>query len=498
MEARAAGMMEGGMLRRIFGSRGLGVLFTVALPIVPSSVLAALQAGEAVQSVGGVLRRADAALGTDALLAMDAFTWRETALQSWTGQGLSPEQPTRIRTIERRISIDLPGNRLSRSSRMWDGATLLDWCENTWITEGRLRTEDCLTGENTIREGVPVGAWRRALAGLPHLEIRRMLDGGATLTPIDSPAGEECFALADGSTTWCFDRETGLPVSATRGDVDALGRPSTSADRWSEYRRIDGAVIPTAIQRLRPDRTGSEAVALSDVSTALDETDFAQTTRTGPVRIPRGPTEVIPVSDDAWVLCDVVPGSNALLVRGDDGFTLVEAPGGRKGAEEIRRLTVELGGAVVRIVLTHFHTDHLSALSHLKSDRPVEVLVPPGAIDLVTDLLVDRGDFSVRAVQDREPVAPGRRDTSLRLTSGLPHVDELVVPVLAGGDVLYVADLFQRGRAGALPYAHPLTRRLVEFTRGLPRVPMAIWGSHLDAFTVIDLALSVDRGHPGG
>lgn len=60
---------------------------------------------------------------------------------------------------------------------------------------------------------------------------------------------------------------------------------------------------------------------------------------------------------------------NAYLVREQDGFTLVDTnlPGSAKG---ILAAAQKLGMPIMRIVLTHAHSDHASALDQLKAQLP--------------------------------------------------------------------------------------------------------------------------------
>src|SRR5262245_62673186 len=79
---------------------------------------------------------------------------------------------------------------------------------------------------------------------------------------------------------------------------------------------------------------------------------------------------------------------NAYLVREDDGFTLIDTGLGR-GAEAFISAGREAGAPIVRIALTHAHSDHagaVDALRHLLGDTTT----------------IHLGDQDARGVEDRK------------------------------------------------------------------------------------------------
>src|SRR5215467_830381 len=85
---------------------------------------------------------------------------------------------------------------------------------------------------------------------------------------------------------------------------------------------------------------------------------------------------------------------NAYLVREDDGFTLIDTGLGR-GAEAFVAAAHEAGAPIVRIALTHAHSDHA------------------GAVDALRQLLGDTatiylGDQDARVLEG-EPIITGKR-----------------------------------------------------------------------------------------
>jgi glyoxylase-like metal-dependent hydrolase (beta-lactamase superfamily II) len=68
---------------------------------------------------------------------------------------------------------------------------------------------------------------------------------------------------------------------------------------------------------------------------------------------------------------------NAYLVRDDDGFTLVDTTLSG-AADDLIAAASDAGGEIVRIALTHGHTDHIGSLDALKQQLGdgVQVLIP--------------------------------------------------------------------------------------------------------------------------
>lgn len=98
---------------------------------------------------------------------------------------------------------------------------------------------------------------------------------------------------------------------------------------------------------------------------------------------------------------------NAYLVREDDGFTLIDTGLGR-GAKAFVAAARDAGAPIVRIALTHAHSDHA------------------GAVDALRRLLGDAatvylGDLDARVV-DGEPVITGKRRGSWAKLSTKPDV----------------------------------------------------------------------------
>src|SRR5258706_5514832 len=82
---------------------------------------------------------------------------------------------------------------------------------------------------------------------------------------------------------------------------------------------------------------------------------------------------------------------NCYLVGEDDGFTLIDTGIGGT-AKEILAAAKDLGRPIVRIVLTHAHSDHAGSLDELHEALPgAEVIVPQRSVRLLA------GDYGLEA-----------------------------------------------------------------------------------------------------
>lgn len=144
---------------------------------------------------------------------------------------------------------------------------------------------------------------------------------------------------------------------------------------------------------------------------------------------------------------------NAYLLPGDDGWTVVDTGVGLEDAKARWAAELEqVDGPVVRVVVTHFHPDHVGAARDLHELTGAEVL--QGALDLaqcqrvwgdedwgpvvadwfhrhgtppdVTRELLEQGTFwqsFVRHVPDATPLEPGERVGGWELVAAPGHAD---------------------------------------------------------------------------
>lgn len=159
---------------------------------------------------------------------------------------------------------------------------------------------------------------------------------------------------------------------------------------------------------------------------------------------------------------------NAYLLPGDDGWTVVDTGVGLHDAKE--RWAAELDqieGSVVRVVVTHFHPDHVGAARDLRELTGAEVL--QGSLDLeqcrqvwgstdwldvlaewfhrhgtpgeITRELLEQGTLwepFIRFVPDATPLEPGDEVAGWKLVAAPGHADGQLV--LHRDGILVAAD----------------------------------------------------------
>jgi glyoxylase-like metal-dependent hydrolase (beta-lactamase superfamily II) len=136
---------------------------------------------------------------------------------------------------------------------------------------------------------------------------------------------------------------------------------------------------------------------------------------------------------------------NCYLVREDDGFTLIDAalPG---SSHRILAAARMLGAPIVRIALTHAHSDHVGSLDALRAALPgVEILVPEREARFLS------GDMRLRAHEPAVKLRGGWQVCTTRPTRLLlpgDRVGALTVIAAPGHTPGHVA--FLDGRDGSL------------------------------------------------
>jgi len=143
---------------------------------------------------------------------------------------------------------------------------------------------------------------------------------------------------------------------------------------------------------------------------------------------------------------------NCYLVREDDGFTLVDtAVSG--SARAILSVAEDLGLPIMRIALTHAHTDHVGSLDELHALQPdAEVLISARDARFLTgDRRLDpeepraklRGGYPTRATRPTRLLLPGDRVGSLEVVATPGHTPGHVAFLDTREGTLVAGDAFQ-------------------------------------------------------
>jgi glyoxylase-like metal-dependent hydrolase (beta-lactamase superfamily II) len=135
---------------------------------------------------------------------------------------------------------------------------------------------------------------------------------------------------------------------------------------------------------------------------------------------------------------------NAFLVREQDGFTLIDTTLGG-GAEDLLAAAAAGGGEIVRIALTHGHSDHVGSLDALREKLGDSVQVLMGAADaaiLAGETPKPKGSWSkLRTVPDVR-LSGGERIGSLEVLPSPGHTPGHVAFHDTRDGSLFAGDVF--------------------------------------------------------
>jgi glyoxylase-like metal-dependent hydrolase (beta-lactamase superfamily II) len=203
---------------------------------------------------------------------------------------------------------------------------------------------------------------------------------------------------------------------------------------------------------------------------------------------------------------------NAYLVAEDDGLTLVDTMLSGS-AERILRAAEELGRPIVRVVLTHAHTDHAGSLDALAARLPgVEIAISARESRLLAgDHGLDPGepDSPLRGGWPKVETRPTRlleqddRVGSLRVVAAPGHtpghialLDERDATLIAGDAFSTLGGVSTTGRInrrfplpGMATWDRPTANRTAAMLRTLPATALAVGHGPL----VTDPAAAIDR-----
>ena len=161
---------------------------------------------------------------------------------------------------------------------------------------------------------------------------------------------------------------------------------------------------------------------------------------------------------------------NCYLVREDDGLTLIDTnlPSSAAG---ILRAAQQVGGSIVRIVITHAHVDHAASVDALHAQLPdAEVLFPArDARFLAGDMQPDpdeppeaklRGGYVTCETTPTRTLQPGDRLGSLEVVAAAGHTPGHTAYLDTRDRSLIAGDAFQTAGgiavSGALRLLFPL------------------------------------------
>lgn len=446
----------------------------LALPIPPGS-----GAGAGPAAAGGfpapasdslrvraLLDSAAAALGLEAFGQVDRLSLQAEGVSTWTGQGLSPDRPTRIRRLERRTVVDFEGARFYRRSvsRYPDGEPV--FCSALLARPDSVFDYDCYSRLLRPRSGTPARTvttgWR---SSRPHGWIEAARARTGEIRRSQGPGGDTrlTFALGGVDRTLVLDARTRLLRRAEWPGRTPLGDSVTRALEYGDYRDLGEWRFPFHLVYRNPGGSEQELrYTRVDVDPAVADSLFRPPT--GARRAEADADEeagprVRPLGGGAYEVREIAPDHNTMFVETGEGVAVFDAPGDARTAERTLRLVEqELPDSRVRwVVLTHFHHDHVSGLRPFV-ERGAVVLTTGGNAAFVDELLSTHreeaaggkagADPSIEVVRDRRELGAGPGRTVLHAVDARPHVDELLIPRLPEAGIVYVADLVWRRSGG--------------------------------------------------
>jgi glyoxylase-like metal-dependent hydrolase (beta-lactamase superfamily II) len=166
---------------------------------------------------------------------------------------------------------------------------------------------------------------------------------------------------------------------------------------------------------------------------------------------------------------------NAYLVRENDGLTLIDTMIGRS-AGKIMAAAEASGAAIVRILLTHAHADHIGSLDALKERLPeAEVIISTrDARLLAKDMSLDAGEPSDK-LRGGYPGAETKPDRTVDHGDRVGSLEVIATPGHTPG---HVAFLDSRDRTVYCGDVYSTVGGVATSAKLNPRFPLALFTWH--------------------
>lgn len=273
-----------------------------------------------------------------------------------------------------------------------------------------------------------------------------------------------------------IDRRTMLPVRIEKILYHPVLGDATVATELSDWRRVDGMLLPMRMVSRLDGRWPLSDIRLSRVSTNADAGDSPASAeiRSAPAPVPTVTVTTEEIAPGVWYLAGQSHHSVAIEMR--DHLLLVEAPqsDARTLAVIQTARTLRPGKPVRALINTHHHFDHaggvraaiaegLTVITHSRNKAFFEELARRRHLIAPDALASSRRPARINGVGPRTVLSDGTRTVEIHHIQGNKHAETLLMVYLPAEKLLIEADVYSPPALNATTVApQPFAANLVE------------------------------------
>ena len=196
---------------------------------------------------------AESAIGASAFADVPSMELRATGEALYVGQGVSPQQSTRVRAAGWHVIMDRTNGRFERRDRQFaDGGVA--WCSARGGDETGTYRYDCISRDLEVssqRIGADeIVAWE---SSLPFGWLRLARRQAESLRVMSDPGEPPVLEVGLGSRRFVLELDAGNLLRRVRWEATGeLGQEVTRAAEFSDYRPVGKFLFPYSIAYLNP------------------------------------------------------------------------------------------------------------------------------------------------------------------------------------------------------------------------------------------------------